>query len=185
LVQHPQLRYLQQQRAVASAQTKVERAKLSPDLTLGYANQSFRGYQNIDGTDKYFSGGTRFSSVQAGVAIPIFKGAQKARIEAAKLNERVIQANYQLGLATLSNQYREAFAAYQKYRQTVAYYENTALKNAATIASTANKQFFGGDINYLEWVMLMNQAITIRSEYIDALRNLNTTTIQLNNYSNQ
>ena len=86
---------------MAVAQTRVERVKLSPDLTLGYANQSFRGYQNIDGTDKYFSGSNRFSSVQAGVAIPIFRGAQKARIEAAKLNEQVVQANYQLGLATL------------------------------------------------------------------------------------
>ena len=40
-------------------------------------------------------------------------------------------------------------------------------------------------IYYLEWVMLLNQAVTIRSEYIDALRNLNTTTIQLNNFSNK
>ena len=80
---------------------------------------------------------------------------------------------------------REAFDSYQKYAQAVAYYENTALPNADKIARTANNQFLGGDINYLEWVLLMNQAITVRSEYIDALRNLNNTTIQLKNYLNQ
>lgn len=185
IAQHPQLRYLQQQQALSATLTKVERSKLTPDFSISYANQSFRGFQNIGGTDKYFSGSTRFSSVQAGVAIPIFNGAQRARIDAAKINEQISGVNYRLGLATLSNQYREAFFIYQKYQQTVAWYESTALPNAAIIARTANKQFFGGDINYLEWVILSNQAISIRSQYIDALHNLNNATIQLNNFSNQ
>jgi cobalt-zinc-cadmium resistance protein CzcA len=185
LAQHPQIKYLEQQRNIAAAQTRTEKSKLLPDLSLGYFNQSFKGYQNINGTDKYFSGSKRFSSVQAGVAIPIFNSAQKARINAAKINEQISLNNYQLGVITLNNQYSELFQSYKKYLQAVNYYESTALRNANIIANTANTQFSGGDINYLEWVLLMNQAITIRSEYIDALRNLNTTTVQLNNLSNQ
>src|SRR5215203_2117730 len=184
LAQHPQIKYLEQQRNIATAQARTEKSKLSPDLSLSYFNQSFKGYQNIDGIDKYFSASKRFSSVQAGVAIPIFNSAQKARINAAKINELISLNNYQIGVTTLNNQYRELFQTYQKHLQAVSYYESTALRNANTIANTANTQFTGGDINYLEWVLLMNQAITIRSEYIEALRNLNTTTVQLNNYSN-
>jgi heavy metal efflux system protein len=185
LAQHPQIKYLEQQRNIASTQTRTEKSKLLPDLSLGYFNQSFKGYQNINGTDKYFSGSKRFSSVQAGVAIPIFNSAQKARINAAKINEQISLNNYQLGVITLNNQYSELFQTYKKYLQAVNYYESTALRNANIIANTANTQFSSGDINYLEWVLLMNQAITIRSEYIDALINLNTTTVQLNNLSNQ
>jgi heavy metal efflux system protein len=182
---HPQIAYLEQQRNVAAAQTRVERSKLTPDVSLSYYNQSFRGYQNIDGTDKYFTGGKRFSSVQGGVAIPIFTSAQRARLSAAKINEQILEHNYELGLQALNNQYRQTLENYHKYLQAVNYYESSALPNATIIANTANTQFLGGDINYLEWVLLMNQAITIRSEYIDAIRNLNNTTIQLNNYSNQ
>jgi heavy metal efflux system protein len=185
LDQYPQLRYLEQQQALAAAQTRAEKAKLSPDFTLSYYNQSFKGYQNIDGVEKYFSGSNRFSSAQATVSIPLFNSAQKARIKAAKINERISEHNYQAGSASLRNQYREAFESYQKYLQAVSYYEKTALPNADTIAKTAYSQFWGGDINYLEWVLLTNQAITIRSEYIDALRNLNNSTIQLKNYLNQ
>ena len=185
LSQHPQLKYLEQQKIIASAQTRVEKSKRSPDLSFGYFNQSFRGYQNIDGTEKYFKGSHRFSSVQAGVGIPIFNSAQKARVNAAEINEQVILNNYQVSLINLNNHYREAFQTYQKYLQAITYYETTALANANRIITTANIQFVGGEINYLEWVLLMNQAISIRSEYIDALRNLNTTTIQLNNFSNQ
>jgi heavy metal efflux system protein len=185
LAQNPHIRYLAQQQSITAAQTKLEKSKLSPDITLTYYNQSFKGFQNIDGVEKYFSGSNRFSSGQAGLSIPLFNSAQKARIKSAKINEQVSEHNYQAELARISNQYREAFEAYQKLIQAVTYYETTALPNADTIAKTANNQFLGGDINYLEWVLLMNQAITIRSEYIDALRKLNNTTIQLKNYLNQ
>jgi len=185
LTQTPHVRYLAQQRMVAAAQTNAEKAKLSPDISLTYYNQSFKGYQKIDGIERYFDGSNRFSSGQAGVSIPLFNSAQKARIRAAKISEQITEHNYQAGLATISNQYREAFEAYEKYFQAVAYYEKTALPNADTITKTANNQFLGGDINYLEWVLLTNQAITIRSEYIDALRNLNRAIIQLKNYLNQ
>jgi len=185
LTNHPQLKYLQQQRTIANAQTSVEKSKLTPDLSLSYFNQSFKGFQNIDGTDKYFSGSKRFSSVQAGVAIPIFNSAQRTRINAAKMAEQIAQNNYLIQQQALNSQYRQAFATYQKYLQALAYYETAALPNATIIASTANKQFLGGDINYLEWVLLINQAISIRSEYIEALRSLNQTTIQLNNFSNR
>lgn len=63
--------------------------------------------------------------------------------------------------------------------QTVKYFEETALKNADLIAKTANQQFANGDINYLEWTMLINNAISIQSGYADALKNLNQSIIQL------
>ena len=184
LVQHPQMQLLAQQRSVANAQTKVEQSKLTPDLSVGYFNQSFKGYQNVDGTEKFFDGGRRFSSVQAGVAIPLFNSAQRAKIQASKINEQVSEQNYALSLQNLQLLYQQTSANYKKYLQAVNYYESSGLKNATAIVNTANLQFLGGDINYLEWVMLLNQAIVIRSEYIDAVRNLNATTIILNNLSN-
>ena len=65
------------------------------------------------------------------------------------------------------------------------YFEKTALKNASVIFETSNKQFVNGEINYLEWVMLTNQAISIQSEYVDAIKNLNETIIQINYLNNK
>ena len=48
------------------------------------------------------------------------------------------------------------------------------------ILETANKQFINGEINYLDWVMLTNQAINIQSNYLDAIKNLNESIIQIN-----
>jgi cobalt-zinc-cadmium resistance protein CzcA len=80
----------------------------------------------------------------------------------------------------LQSQFNAAIRQYQSNLATVNYFENTALKNASLISETANKQFNNGELNYLEWVMLTNQAISIRSNYLDAVKNLNETTIQIN-----
>ena len=72
-----------------------------------------------------------------------------------------------------------------RHQQQVDYYEKTALKNANTILQSANLQFKNGDINYLEWVLLTNQATSIQSEYTDAVKNLNQSIIEINSLTNQ
>jgi cobalt-zinc-cadmium resistance protein CzcA len=47
------------------------------------------------------------------------------------------------------------------------------------IFETAQKQFVNGDINYLDWAMLVNQSIAIQSNYQDAILKLNESAIEL------
>jgi cobalt-zinc-cadmium resistance protein CzcA len=75
-------------------------------------------------------------------------------------------------------------ALYKQYNETVNYFEQTGLKNASLIIETANKQFSSGLINYLEWIMLVNQATTVKNDYLDAVHRLNESIIQLNYYHN-
>ncbi|UPT67384.1 MAG: hypothetical protein M0D57_01460 [Sphingobacteriales bacterium JAD_PAG50586_3] len=56
---------------------------------------------------------------------------------------------------------------------------------ADTIINTANAQLQNGDINYLEWVMLINQAIGTQSDYLDAVKALNLSVIELNTLTNK
>jgi hypothetical protein len=54
----------------------------------------------------------------------------------------------------------------------VQYYESQGLRNADLIISTADAQFQAGEIDYLQWVILVDQAMTIKSEHIQALEQL-------------
>jgi cobalt-zinc-cadmium resistance protein CzcA len=171
------LEMMKQQQTIASNQTKVEKSKLLPGLMLGYNNNSFKG----TGPDnKNYGGITRFHSVQLGAFIPIFTQAQKARINASRIAEAVAGSQFQAKDAILKNQYKKLLASYQNNLEIVRYYESTGLKNADIITETAQKQFFFGDINYLDFVMLINQAISIQSNYTDAFRMLNESIIQIN-----
>ena len=160
----------------ATANTALEKAKLLPDINIGYSNASIRGV----GADNIVYGSShRFSAAMLGIGIPIFAGAQKARINSSRALERVSENNYQLQLQVLETQYKTAVTQYMAGLQSVAYFENTALPNAELIVKTANKQFLNGEINYLEWVMLSNQSIVIENNYLDALKMLNESLIHI------
>jgi len=148
-------------------------------LTFGYSNTSIIG---VGADEKFYSSSKRFSSVQAGLGIPIFARAQKARISGAKFSKFLAENNYALGWQSLQTEYQQALTNYKKYLQTVTYYEGTALKNATLITNTANQQLANGNINYLEWVLLLNQATTVKNDYIESVKNLNQSIIQLNYY---
>ena len=177
IVDHPLLKLLQQQQQISRVATQVEKSKLLPDINVGYNNTTFRG---IGSDDVLYTTSTRFQAVQVGVGIPLFFGAQKARISASKVSQHIAENNYLQEKQIIQTQYKSMLSQYKNYFKTVIYFEQTAVKNAELINTTANKQFINGDINYLDWVMLTNQAITIKSNYIDAIKALNESIIELN-----
>lgn len=182
LTSHPEIQFLKQQQQIANAVTKSEQSKLLPDLSFGYNLMGMRG---MGPDDKLYNSTPQFHSIQIGLGIPVFTGSQKAKINAAKINENIAANEYEWKLKNFENAYHSAFMEYQKFEEMVRYFESTALKNAATITETAEKQFLNGDINYLEWVLLINQAIGIQSDYIEAVKNLNNVLAELNFYNNQ
>jgi cobalt-zinc-cadmium resistance protein CzcA len=175
--QHPAIQLLQQQKQISIRNTQLEKSRLLPDLTFAYNNMSMRG----TGADNLsYDGSTRFQSGQIGLGIPLFYGSQKARINASKFIQKITETNYLAGLQQFNTEYQRAITQYLNFARSVDYYEQTGLTNATLITDTANKQFANGGINYLEWVMLTNQAISLRNEYLIAVNNLNESIIQLN-----
>ncbi len=179
---HPMVQYWQQQQNIAISNTKLEQSKLLPDITFGY---NFMGMRGMGANNVEYNSSPRFHSVQMGLGIPIFNGAQKSKINALKINEQIASKEYEVNYKNLEIRFAQSMKQFQKYQAAILYFENTALKNTETVKTTANKQFLNGEINYLEWVLLINQAINIQSEYIDALHNRNISIAELNLYLNK
>ncbi len=173
---HPSIQLLQQQKQISIRNTRLEKSRLLPDITFTYNNMSMLG----TGADNMlYDGSTRFQSGQIGLGIPLFFGSQKAKINAARSIEKITETNYLAGLQQFNAEYQRALTQYFNFSRTVDYYERTGLTNATLISETASKQFANGGINYLEWVMLTNQSITLKNEYLNAVNNLNESIIQL------
>ncbi|MEO8762419.1 MAG: TolC family protein, partial [Bacteroidia bacterium] len=177
LMQHPVLQILQQQKVLANSNIQLERSRLLPDISLGYFNMSMWG----TGADNVrYTGSTRFGSAQFGVGIPLFFGSQKSKINAAKTNGLIAENEYVQQQQILKAQMESAMVQYKSSLQTVNYFEQIGLPNAILITQTASKQFAEGEINYLEWVMLINQSVAIQNNYLDALKLLNENIISIN-----
>lgn len=174
---HPQIKLLQQQKNISFANTQLEKSRLYPNLNLGYSNQSIQG---MGADNVLYPKSSRFNTLQFGVGVPLFYGSQKAKINSSKTLEAISENNLQAGVQSMKTEFDAAYNLFQIQSKTIKYFEETALENARIIVSAANNQFSNGDINYLEWSMLINNAATIETNYTDALNELNQTVIKLN-----
>ncbi|CAN5466715.1 hypothetical protein BH11BAC5_BH11BAC5_39000 [soil metagenome] len=179
---HATMQLVQQQEQIAAANIAVEKSRLLPDLLAGYSNTSIKG---TGADNKIYGSGKRFNAVQIGIGIPLFAKAQKEKISSAKFSRQIAEHNYTASLQNIQSEYEAAVAQFNKYKQTVRYFETEALKNASLIINTANQQLANGNINYLEWVQLVNQSVIVKSDYTEAIKNLNESIIQLNYFNNQ
>ena len=179
---HPAVQLLKQQQSLAAATTKLEKARLFPELNLGY---NLNGMKGMGADDKIYNGQPRFQTLQIGLGIPIFAGSQKAKINAARLNETLAANEYNSNLKNFEVARATAIGQYQKQEDAVRYFENTALKHADLIKATANKQFQNGEINYLEWLLLIHQAVATQSDYIETLKSRNLSLAELIFYTHK
>ena len=163
----------------------VEKAKLLPSLSVGISSQSIIGYQRVGDEDRYFNGWKRFTFLGAGLAVPIFQKAQRARISALEM--QVLQQQKTLDWLEQRTQAEQNTARkqVQKYWDSLQFYQSQALPSAKTIVSTANRQFGAGEINYLEWVMLVNQSFDLQGQYLDEQNSYNQAVLHFQTFINE
>ncbi|MCF0052549.1 CusA/CzcA family heavy metal efflux RND transporter [Dyadobacter sp. LJ53] len=174
----PLMELARHQQDAARYRWQTEKSKLLPDLTIGYNNQTLIGPQVVRGQELTYGAGKRFSYVSAGIGIPLFFKAQNARVAAAKLDWERNQKQSDLISLRLRNELDNAGQQIRKYQQSLQYYEGQGLKNADVIITTADQQFQEGDIDFLQWAIVADQAITIKNEYINALNSYNLAVIE-------
>ncbi|HXA02225.1 MAG TPA: CusA/CzcA family heavy metal efflux RND transporter [Cytophagaceae bacterium] len=177
--ENPYLAYLKQQVEISKSNTHLERSRLLPDIHLGYFNQSLTGVFTINGVDRFFPTSYRFQGVQGGLSIPIWYKPQHARVNVAKINEQVANSILLSQQKTLQGELEMAIQRYKKYSNSVDFYEKSALPQAEIIIQNAEKAFKAGEINYIEFILSLNRALAIKSNYLDNLNFYNQSIISI------
>lgn len=166
---HPELEYLNQQIAISEAEAQLERSRLLPDVLVGYTNQSMKNINN-----------NRFNTVQIGVGIPLFTKGQRALAKAAKAKVAISENQYQRKEMELKTRLSQQMNNYTSQMKIVENYEQKQLPKSETLLKAAEKQMEAGEIDYLNWVILTNQAVKTEVDYIDSIEKLNETASELN-----
>ena len=173
LLSHPVLALSDALIAQRQAYIKTEKNKLIPDFNLGYSNLSIIGWQTPDGlTQKYYGAGSRFGIYQFGMGLPIFSGATKARINAAKIGLEIATLDRDLRIDQLNTQYIRLFNTYKKQKEIFNYYEKVGLNISDEMIKQAGVRFKNGDIAFAEWALLVNQSLQIKIAHADIIKSL-------------
>ena len=170
---YPSIKLFEQELATNKAEISLEKSKKLPELIGGVYWQTFK-------TNTSFQNNYNGIYGQFGVALPLFNSSFNSRKKALETKTQIAENNLDFEKLKLQNQYQNFLQEYQKNKMTIDYYENKALKSVDIVTQAANDKFNNGDINYLEWVMLINQNTEIRSNYIEAVKRLNNSIIVLN-----
>jgi cobalt-zinc-cadmium resistance protein CzcA len=182
LAQNVQARVLHQQVRERAAATQAEQAQGLPSFTLGYTNQSLIGPQavgGIGGPERYYSGTDRFQAVTAGVALPLYRKPQQARVQAARLQEQVAQTQAQRYQAELAARVDELHVRQQELTERLRFYEQTGLPQAVVIVRLSTRAFKAGEMGHSEYLLNLERAQRLRTAHLDALLAHNQTIIEL------
>lgn len=166
---HPVRRYFTDAIAQSNQNIAVEKQQLLPDLHVS----AFTG-SNAGASPR------RYSGFQAGLGLPLFFGANKSRIAAAKSEQTILKAeaeNYQLQLeANFETLKREI----QKHEMAIKYYEDSGKVLGSELRQHAEMAFKNGEIDFFQYVQLQENAKNIENNYLSALFQYNIAVLEAN-----
>jgi cobalt-zinc-cadmium resistance protein CzcA len=179
LSDNPAASYAHQQIEIARLEVKVENSKMLPDFSIGYFSQTMQGIQDIGGVPRAFGSGDRFTGFQAGISLPLWFTPHVSRARAARIRQQAAQISAGYYSESLLGQYQTLLAELSKHNTTLAYYEEQAVPEAGLIIDQATRSYKAGALDYLDYILTLNRALSIRHNYLDALNDFNQTIISL------
>ncbi len=171
--EQPGSQYYEVAQELSKTALSLERQKLLPDLQFS----AFRGTNN--GLDA-----KQYSGFQAGVAIPLWFGANKAKINAAKTETMIIENEFENYKIQLRSKYQGLLSDLKKFEEVLDYYDQTGRQLSYELTLNASKSFQSGEIDFLQYIQLLESAKNIEINYLQNLFDYNTTVLEANYLTN-
>ena len=172
LENNPIIQYSIQQEIMENFVLQTEKAKGLPTINLGIATQS------IDRLSAFYS-------FNIGANIPLFKTGIKARTNAAELGIRIAEKETEKVKLEFFTTYFRLLEQHKQFASQLAYYRNEGLNYAEVLLNTAIKSYKAGNISYVEYIQNINDAVNIKSAYLQTLNEYNQGIIQINYFLNK
>ena len=168
-VNHPGLNYYNDAMKLSGKMLSLERHKLLPDLNVSV----FLGANNGIGKQKYWG-------VEVGVAIPLWFGSQQSKIAAAKTGRLIMESESNNYKVQLNSKYLGLQSDLRQFEEGINYYESTGKELSEKTLFHAEQAFKNGEINFLQYTQLLENAKDIETNYLTSLFNYNMTILEAN-----
>ena len=169
-----------QQIAVNEKRLEVAKNELLPDINFGITAQAFFKSFNPYHIERYRFEPGNFMGFEVGVSVPLFFGAQKAKVKAAKRDIEISKAQLADSKANADAQYQALINQYVTESKELDYYEQTGLPEANEMIRIARVSYELGDIGYVEYVQNLETAAEIMLGHAEALNRYNIVITKLN-----
>ena len=177
-ISNPSLAHMRQRVEVALREKKLQTARAAPDLLIGFFSQTLIGGPSNE-TGVVATGKNRFTGFQVGLALPLWYPAYHARVKAADFDRQAAENNFDYHQKSLRAQIVQATEQVNTYKSSLDYYITSGLSNADRMLQQSQIAFREGEITYAEYLLGVNNAMTIREGYLTTLNDYNQAVIYI------
>lgn len=152
---------------------RVAKNGFAPSLSLSLRNQLVISSWNPYDQDRSRFDGGNFMGFEVGVGIPLFYGATRAKVKAARKEREMIALEIKEQEQLRQQEYLSALsrmnAAYVRYT----YYNEEGRDRSDKMAEQGLLEYSQGEISYLEYMNVLQESIDLRLKRASALNDYN------------
>lgn len=152
---------------------RVAKNGFAPSLSLSLRNQLVISSWNPYDQDRSRFDGGNFMGFEVGVSIPLFYGATRAKVKAARKEREMIALEIKEQEQLRQQEYLSALsrmnAAYVRYT----YYNEEGRERSDKMAEQGLLEYSQGEISYLEYMNVLQESIDLRLKRALALNDYN------------
>lgn len=171
--QTPDGQYSADRLKVSEQAVRVAKNGFAPSLSLSLRNQLVISSWNPYDQDRSRFDGGNFMGFEVGVGIPLFYGATRAKVKAARKEREMIALEIKEQEQLRQQEYLSALsrmnAAYVRYT----YYNKEGRERSDKMAEQGLLEYSQGEISYLEYMNVLQESIDLRLKRASALNDYN------------
>jgi cobalt-zinc-cadmium resistance protein CzcA len=130
-----------------------------PSLAIGASAMTIKGFQNIDGTDRFYDGNQWFYTLNAGLTLPIFHKEYKKQAKALEALSFAAEAQVDFTKEKVRTQYALEYNQWLRLQNQANECENN--NNAEDITSVM-KAYQLGELSFIEFLTIYQNIIDAR-----------------------
>ncbi|MTI26152.1 CusA/CzcA family heavy metal efflux RND transporter [Fulvivirga kasyanovii] len=166
---HPGLKLYREMQQLSGNYLSVEKRQMLPDLRI----EAFQGTNNGLNAKTY-------TGFQVGIAVPLFYGSYRSRIASARTEASIRASETKNYNIKLNAKFQSLVADLRQYQNALDYYDTNGKALAEELITHASRSFQEGEIDFLQYVQLLEQAGDIEMNYLDNLLRYNHTILEAN-----
>lgn len=171
--------YAQDRLAVADKALKVAKNGYAPSLSLSLRNQLVLSSWNPYNQDRSKFDGGNFMGFEVGVGIPLFYGATKAKVKAARKEKEIAELEIKEEQRNKEMEYQAAINLCNANQARLAYYQQEGEKHADELQKLGILEYQNGEISFIEYINALQESMDIKMKHAQAINDYNQSVIAL------
>ena len=175
--------YAQDRLTVADKTLKVAKSGYAPSLNLSLRNQLVITSWNPYHQERTKFDGGNFMGFEVGVGIPLFYGATKAKVKAAKKEKEVLEMEMKSEQQSLQQDYLSELNRCYELSSRMEYYQREGIAKANEMERLGTMEYTNGEIGYVEYVNALQESVDLKMKYAASINDYNQSVVALERLS--